>query len=259
MKYRVFALFVVVIFVAGAAFAQKSEKPFTQWSKDDALRMVNESAWAKSYQSTASSSAAAAQQIAREQQQSRIRGAPESYRTDRNFGTPPIIVRLHSALPIRQAMVRLQQIANGYDKMNESDKAAFDNSKKGFLECNICKDYYVVTITKATDASRSTVEEGVFQGMTFDELKGNVRLVNDAGEERQIAQFNAPKGPTDMTVMYFKRMDDNGKPLLSPMSKSFELVFKSEFLDVKNRFTVYVPRTMEFTVSKIVVGESLIF
>lgn len=168
-------------------------------------------------------------------------------------------MRLHSGLPLRQAMVRLQQIANGYDKMSESDKAAFDNTKRGFLDCRPCKDHYVVTITKPTDASGVAVEEGIFQGMTLDELKGNVKLVSDLGEERELIQFNAPKGPTDMTVLYFKRNDATGKPLLTTQSKSFQIVFRAEFLDNRNRFAYLLPRTMEFKTSKLIFGENLMF
>lgn len=259
MKYRVLTLFIAVFCVAGTAFAQKLEKPFTQWGKEDALKLWNESAWAKTYQSTDGSTAAAAAQVGREQRQTVNRGGSDPRSVARDFGPPPITMRLHSGLPIRQAMVRLQQIANGYDKMSEADKAAFDASKKGFLDCNICKDYYVITITKARDASHSTVEEGIFQGMTMEDLKGNLKLVNDAGEERPIVQFNPPKGPEDMTVFYFKRNDDSGKPLLTTQSKSFQIVFRAEFLDIKNRFTPYVPRTMEFKVNKLVVGENLLF
>ncbi|MBA2735577.1 MAG: hypothetical protein H0U50_02195, partial [Pyrinomonadaceae bacterium] len=51
----------------------------------------------------------------------------------RNFGSPPVVIRLHSALPIRQALVRIQQISAGYDKMDEKQKADFDAGQRDFL------------------------------------------------------------------------------------------------------------------------------
>lgn len=260
MKYRIFVLVTLVCSFSAAAFAQKvPDKPLNQWGKEESFRIINESSWAKSYQSTKLASDAAAGQIAREQGQGANRGGSNPQSVARDSGPPSIRMRLHSGLPIRQAIVRLQQIDVGYDKMSDADKAAFDASKKGFLDCTICKNYYVMTITKDRDASRSTVEEGVFQGMTFEELKGQIKLVNDKGEEREIAQFNAPKGPNDMTVMYFKRTDAAGNPFLTPESKDFKIVFSADFLSTKNRFAYLIPRTMEFKVSKIVVGDAVMF
>ena len=255
------SIFVAIIcLLSSMAFAQKvSEKPFNQWGKEESLKIVNESAWSKTYQSTASSSAAAAAQIAREQQQSRIGGAPESYRVERNFGSPPIRVRLHSALPLRQAMVRLQQIDAGYDKMSDAERAAYDAAKKGYIDCSICNNFYVITIFKDRDASRSTVEEGVFQSMTFEELKGQVKLENDKGEARDIFQFNAPKGPNDPAVLYFKRADDTGKMLIGPDTKSFRIVFSSDFRGTKNRFADLIPNTLDFRVDKLMMGDKLMF
>ena len=260
MKYSVSTFVVVLCLFVASAFAQKvPDKPLSQWGKEDSLKIINESAWAKTYQSTSGATGAAAGQVAREQGQSAGRGGSDPRSVARDFGPPPIRVRLHSGLPLRQAMVRLQQLDAGYDKMNDVDKAAFDASKKGFIDCSICKDYYVVTITKDRDAGRSTVEEGVFQGMTFDDLKGHVRLEGDNGEFREIVQFNAPKGPNDMAVMYFKRTDAAGKALIDPQSKSFKLIFSSDFRSTRNRFAYLIPNTLDFRVDRLVMGEKLMF
>jgi hypothetical protein len=260
MKYRIPMCVAVVCLFVSAAFAQKvPDKPYNQWGKEDALKIVNESAWAKTYQSTSGATGAAASQVAREQGQSVSRGGSDPRSVARDFGPPPIRMRLHSGLPLRQAMVRLQQLDNGYDKMNDADKAAFDASKKGFLDCTICKNYYVITITKDRDAGRSTVEEGVFQGMTFEDLKGQIKIENDKGEMREIVQFNAPKGPNDMAVMYFKRTDEAGKDLITAEAKSFKIVFSSDFRSTKNRFAYLIPNTMDFRVDKLMMGESLMF
>jgi len=260
MKYSRILLVFGMLAMTASTFGQKMlEKPLSTWGKEETLRLYNDSGWAKPYQSTTGSANAAAGQIAREQGQGANRGGSDPRSVARNFGPPPVTLRLHSALPIRQAIVRLRQLGADYDKMSDADKAAFDASQKRFLDCAICKEYYVITLTKAPDASGATVEEGVFQGMTYEELKGNVKLVNDKGEERELAQFNAPKGSGDMTVFYFKRTNDAGDPLFSPTSKELKFVFKPEFLDSKNRFAYLVPRTFEFKISKIVVGQELVF
>lgn len=258
MKDRTFLAILCLLVFAATAIAQK-DKPYQQWGKEETLRLYNDSAWAKPYQSNVGSANAAAGQIRREQGQTSSSGGSDPRSVARDFGPPPVTLRLHSALPIRQAIVRMQQMDLGYDKMSEAEKSSFDKSKEAFLKCAICNDYYVVTLMRSPDASKSTVEEGIFQGMTLAELKGNIKLVNEKGEERELAEFNAPKGPRDQTVFYFKRTNDAGVPLFTKDSKEVKFVFSPTFLDSKNRFAYLLPRTFEFRASKMVVGDSLIF
>ena len=259
MISRPIAFFCLALTLSVSISAQKLDKPLHEWGREDAIRLVTESAWAKSYQSTTGAARADQRTIAREQGQGVTRGGSDPRSVARDFGPPPVWFRLHSGLPIRMAIVRLQQIDAGYDKMSGEDRAKFDAGRKGFLDCSICKDYYVLTINRSTDSTSTSVEEGVFQGMTLEDLKGNVKLVNDKGEERELAAFNAPKNVGDRTVFYFKRADDAGNHLITPATKDFRLVFSNEFLDSQNRFAYLLPRTMEFKVSKLLVGEKLLF
>lgn len=261
MKHRIVLLLSFVLILAGSAFAQKHlEKPYTEWGKEDSLRIVNDSAWSKPYQGTIGASNAAVGQVSREMGQTVYSGGSNPRSVSRDYGPPPVTMRLHSGLTVRQALVRLQQLDAGYDKLDATQKTAFDADRKKFLDCAICKDYYVVTLIKSPDASGMTTEEGVFQGMTFDQLKGHIKLVNDKGEEREIVQFNAPKHSRDQAVFYFKRVDTAGTPLLTTDSKSLKFVFDSEILEpVRNRFAYLLPRTLEFKVSKIVVGGKVDF
>ncbi|MFT3745592.1 MAG: hypothetical protein QM785_15030 [Pyrinomonadaceae bacterium] len=256
-RIKYFSVLVVFAFAA-SAFGQK-DKPYQQWGKEETIRLFNDSAWAKPYQSNSGASAAAAGQARQEQGQSVRSGGSDPRSVARDFGPPPVTLRLHSALPMRQAFVRMQMIDAGYDKMSEADKAAFDKSKESYLKCPICTDYYVLTLTKFADASKSTVEEGVFQGMTMADLKGNVKLMNEKGEFRELAEFNPPKGPQDKAVFYFKRLDDAGAPLFNAESKEVKLVFDPSFLGTKNRFAYLLPRTFEFKASKMVVNGNLLF
>lgn len=260
MKFRVSFLLMVLCFVTVSAFAQKNyDKPINKWSQAEALDIVEESAWAKSYQSTTGQAGAAASTVAREQGQSANRGGSDPRSVARDFGPPPVVMRLHSSEILRKATVRLQQISVGYDKMSPEDQAKYDASRKVFLDCAICKDYYVITITKAPFTKGSGVDEGIFQGMTLEEMKGNIKLVNDAGEERELTQFNPPKAAGDSAVFFFKRADANGKLLITPTTKDFRFVFSNEFLDVRNRFAYLIPRSFEFKVSKLIIGDKLYF
>jgi hypothetical protein len=260
MKRNGILLAICFCLLAIPVFAQKNlEKPFDQWGREESLKLVNDSPWSKPYQSTAGSTVAAAGQVAREQTQTVNSGGSNPRSVSRDFGPPPVTMRLHSALVVRQALVRLEQFEVGYDKMNATDKAAFDAARKSFLDCSICKDYYVITLIKSPDPSGSSTEEAIFQGMTFNDMKGNIKLVNDKGEERELVQFNAPKNSRDRAVFYFKRLDASGNPFLTPDSKYFKFSFESTFLSTSNRFAYLVPHNFEFKVSKIVVGDKVMF
>lgn len=257
-------LFLVVCLcsLTSTVFAQKvSEKPFQKWSKEEAIRLLSHSPWAQTYQSEAGIAAASRDQAGREQadfgrQRTTAPGTAGSSRTS----TPiPVVIRLHSGLPVRQALVRIRQLQAGYDKMGEKERSDFDKTTEGFLSCAICQKYYVVTLTRFVDSSGQSIEEGVFQRMGLDQLKGNLWLANEKGERRELVQFNAPKSVTDMAVFYFARQDEKGNTFLTPESKKFELVFNSAFLGSGNPYGSWLPHRFEFNVSKLVAGSNLVF
>src|SRR5215212_11596324 len=121
LNRKILLLSICLYFLTGSVSAQKTlEKPLEKWSKEDALKIVTNSPWAQTYQSPESSSAAAAQQIRREQRDSVNSGGGNlAGSSGRSLGNPPVVIRLHSALPIRQAIIRGRQIAAGYDKMDD--------------------------------------------------------------------------------------------------------------------------------------------
>ncbi|MGE3467062.1 MAG: hypothetical protein AB7J13_09025 [Pyrinomonadaceae bacterium] len=241
------------------AAAQKAlEKPIDQWSQKDAIQILNESPWTKSYQSLAGSAAASQAEALRAQSDNSLTGA-ERGRSER-FGAPaPLIMRLHSGLPIRLALVRLNQIGANYDKMNDEAKIKFNETAKPMIDCSVCQNYYVVTLTKIANPSGQAVEEAIFEGMTLEDLKGHLWLKNDKGETRQLAQFIAPKKRGDSAVFFFPRKDDKGTVLLTKENKELMFIFDPGFLSGTNRFAYLLPKQFEFKVSKITVGDQVVF
>jgi len=259
MKFNktILLLFVCVCCLSNSISAQKAwEKPIEKWSMDDALKIVTSSPWAQTYQSNEGGATAAQRQIQRENANSGGNN-PRSY--ERNFGPAPVVIRLHSALPVRQAINRGRQIAAGYDKMDDKKKVEFNDSSKGFLNCAICQNYYVVSITKFPDSTSQSVEEGIFQKLSFKDLKGNVWLINDKGEKRELAQFTPPKGQRDSALFFFARKDDKGNSFLLPDSKEFKFVFNNDFFVANNPYAGMIPRNFEFKVSKLIMGDKIEF
>lgn len=260
MKFSKLTLLVCIICLSFTAFGQKYlDKPYQKWSKEDAIKILNDSPWSQQYQSTSGLAAVAQRQGAREQADNSILGGRERGATSRSVMPPPVTIRLHSALPVRQAIVRMQQLNANYDKMSEGDRTKFDESSKGFLNCAICQNYYVVTMLKAKDTSGTAVDDGLFQTMNFDDVKGKVWLVNDKGEKRELAQFTPPKGASDAAVFFFKRSDDKGTAFITPETKTVKFVFANEFLDSRNPYSGFVPRNFEFKVSKMIADSKVEF
>ncbi|MDM7923301.1 MAG: hypothetical protein QUS14_13465 [Pyrinomonadaceae bacterium] len=245
-------LFIIAIPFCAVYGQDKYDKPISKFGKEEAFKIVNDSPWAKPYQSNARSTA-------REGGQPGMAGGSNPRSIARDFGPPPVIMRLHSGEVYRKAVVRLQQIDVGYDKFSDEKKAEFDASRKIFLECKICTEHYVVTLTKVNYTKDGLVDEGIFQSMTLEDLKGNVTLTNDAGEERELIHFTPPKNAGDSAILYFKRADASGKHLVTPETKEFRLVFKPTFLDGKNRYAQLLPQFYDFRVSKLVIGGKLMF
>ena len=253
-------LSVCVCFLTGSVFAQKvSEKPFQKWSKEEATKLLTDSPWVRTYQSAAGVAAASQAQIGREQADQRLYRDTYGGSAARTVQPVPVVMRLHSGLPVRQAIVRLRQIQAGYDKMDETQRTEFDKTTAGLLNCVICQKFYVITMTRFLDSTRQSVEEGVFQRLSLEQLKGNMWLQNEKGERRELVQFNAPKSASDMTVLYFARLDDKGNSFLTSESKKFQFVFDGTILSSGNPYASWLPRHFEFDVSKIKFGDNVVF
>src|ERR1041385_3398216 len=112
--------------VAGAAIAQALNKPYQQWTAKEAERLLTDSPWAQTEPGLVMSG----------------KFDPITEVVDTT-----ITVRLRSALPVRQALARLNQLKDRYDQKNEPDRAVIDARNKELLECSECADYYAVSIT----------------------------------------------------------------------------------------------------------------
>lgn len=264
MKVRIILLAALACAFSVSIFAQRPfDKPFQKWNRDEAQKLLNESPWVTTYQSVEGLAAADKQAILTDQDSSNAaRTGPRA--TDaraqaKSLSVPLILVRLHSALVVREALVRLQQISANYDKMDEGKRTAFDASTKDIIDCPYCKNYYIVTMNKSINTSHQTVEDGLFQTITAAQMKGMVWLVNDTGVRSPLAQFLPPKGSNDPAIFFFPRRDTSGKELIAPDSKNFKIEFSGDFFASKNPYASIIPRSFQFDVAKLVHDNQLVF
>ena len=240
---------------ASPVFSQKIwEKPSKEWSKDDAIKILNKSPWAQSFVPSSADYQSAERSIG----QTANSGGSNPGSTALVIGRTPIVIRDFSGVPIRQAMIRLQQIQAGYDKFDDKKRAEFDEATKNILDCPLCKPFIVIGIAKVVDTSQG-VEDGMFQATKLEDLKDNVKLINDKGEVRELLQLTPATGANDMAILFFARKDDKGKEFLTPESKSFKLVFSGNFLNGVSPYAKLLQNSFEFNVSKMKVGDKIEF
>lgn len=230
-------LIVLVIALSGLICAQEiwRSKPFREWTKEDIIRLSSDSPWAQVRQADFSTG----------------ERTPAAY-------LPGITLRLRSALPIRQALLRLKQIEAKYDKMNEKERAEFDARMKGMIECPACADNYVVSLGPPVTKREMKSGVGSLRDVAFGLLEGKVYLANERGERRELVHFIPPKHDEDEATFFFPRLDAQGHPLLTPENK--RLIF---FFEARNLRTGYgldpIPSRIDFDVSKMIVDGKVEF
>lgn len=229
------AMTLIAIAFAPPALAQKSSrhegwaaKPFQSWTKAEAQQVLNDSPWARTQE---------------------VRGAVGGANApiDNKF-----TLRLRSALPIRQALVRLKQIEARYDQMDEKARAAFDEKTKGLLECPACADNYVVTLSSRSENSPGTDWVHISLAKASEaELKQYVYIANERGEQRRLIHFDPPRVAGEPATFFFPRLDEKGQPLLTGDNR--KLLFR---LSSQNTF---MTTNFDFEVSKLMIDGSVGF
>ena len=129
-------------------------------------------------------------------------------------------LRLRSALPVRQALVRLKTLETNIEKMTGEQRAAFEKQTKGLLECPACAANYVVTLSsKSKNSPGADAVFATFKGGRLADLQRYIYIANERGERRSLVYFVPPKAPGEEAVFFFPRADEKGAPLLTTESK----------------------------------------
>lgn len=199
-------------------------KPFEQWSKDEVNKILTDSLWAKTQ----------AMRIQRRSQVRSIAGQNESEtmsgKGELTSAEDPLdyrfTLRLHSALPVRQALVRREQLNWNYDERSASARKAFDEqARQMVLDCPICADHYVVSVGfSSTNSSGNDMIYKWFSAATLPSIRGYIYLANERGERRDLIEFIPPKAPGDDVYFIFPRLDEKGHPLFTATDK--KLLFR---------------------------------
>lgn len=253
MKRSLILLGFILVLCGVASGQSVLDKPFNQWSKSEANKILNDSPWVKTREI----------RVAVKQGKRHVAGMTASSveeqranKAELGGANAPVdfkvTLRLRSALPVRQALVRLRQIEAKYDSMSASDRAAFDEKIKGLMECPACAQNYVITISaKSSNEPGADPVFEILKGATLPAIKQYIYIANERGERRELIHFVPPKAGGEEAMFFFERLDEEDRPLLRRGDK--KLIFRMSDKDAG------AVTNFEFDLSELMVNGEIAF
>ena len=204
------------------------EKPFTQWSEQEAMKVLSESPWARTQTVMAGALGGGQQQS----NSDRVKSLPSMRTASANSGASlpqtgvsfgagdsvPLFVRWHSSIRIRQALGRLGQI----------QQSVPEAEIRKFAEAPI-EDYQIAITGPVLEA---------FNQLSLSSLQEKTFLVSKKNRAKKIPlkAYAAPKDRQDGVALFsFSRMAD-GKPALGAEDEEVEFVTQANKLSIKASF-----------------------
>jgi hypothetical protein len=195
-------LLITIPIALGADFWEK--KDYKEWKDRDCVKMLTNSPWAKSYNIS--------------------RGSDPSSSLD---GSLPVIrytARFNSALPVRQATIRMQQIANKYDDLPAEQKQQFDQSANKYL-ATAFNDIILIQVEFTTNMRNDQIPLiNHWQQATTEHIKNTTYLYGSKDAKVPLLEFVPPQGNSATFQLIFPRQYE-GKPIVTPEDKTMKLEF----------------------------------
>ena len=251
----------LTILLGSIAAAQEGDfwqkKQYRKWSEAECHRMLEGSPWAKTHtlaqvyieplQSPSSSRSTDPFQLP-----DPVTGPVTSSTADRAREQRPkisYVVQFRSALPVRQAMVRMMQIKQNYDQMPSDGKQTFDQNAERFLAKNL-SDTVVIYVTFNSNVQEFLLELSKYwQSQTTETLKNSVFLISSRGEK--IPPLNYIRAGTEFQLTFPREY--NEQPLASPGDKMIRLEFTHPRIRQQREARIL----LEFNLEKMLLGGSL--
>lgn len=199
-KVSVGILLTVCLIVAGSVAGQKKLKPWTEWSKNDAQKVLNDSPWAHLQVDQ--------DFIEKNPLKPNSIDSGTEARLKQNEGMT-YGIRFFSARPIRQAFVRMIQL-------QKKDLAADMVTRLTTFAETPSENLMVIAVTvENPDANLLGKAMQIFRNSTTTKLKALTYMERSDGKRVYIEQYTPPGGDGFGARFIFPRMLD-GKPFLTP-------------------------------------------
>lgn len=180
-----------------------TKQPFESWSQADTAKVLNDSPWVQ-IQTYSSESPGGNQGV--------------------NEANHQFTVRLFSALPIRQAYVRMLELMNNYDTLAPERRQEFDTKVKGLLSVDVSDQVVIALSYKTNDPQAQRDIKRFFDTATTAMLNQNAFLYGPRG--RVDLREYVPPGQDGLGARLIFPRRQNGQPILQPGDK--ELRFEMD-------------------------------
>lgn len=221
------------LFFAGAVSGQVwVKKEYTKWSKSDCQKLLNDSPWASSY----TYGTVLFQPV----------GEPSAVSGRDTAPQFTYVAQFWSARPVREAIVRMQQLDPKYDKLPLEQKKVLDDRSMQFLNTEF-PDTIVIQVTYSAPQAIMLSMVRFWKQKTQDDLKQAITLIAEGKRLQPIQVVVAGGGGNEIQVIFPRTL--NGESIVRADTKEIRL----EILDPND--TVNIP----FQIKKMKVGDQLVF
>lgn len=225
-------LLIVFALTANAALAQEKTKPWTEWSKKDAEKILNDSAWGQTQ--TISSSDSSSTSAITKTEGAGNESVSRSGQSGESMGSKSTYYRARflTARPVREAFSRLVLLSQPNAGKELTDQL------QGFIDRDFGKFLVVALIVDASDPKMAAGTMAAMTRMTAEMLKGKVYLERKDGKRLELLDYKPPIADNMGAKFVFERELD-GQPFLTPDVESVKFMMEpNEKLKVNVRFKV---------------------
>jgi len=204
MSFRRNAI-LIALMLMGAVFLVAEdfwENPFDKWSRDDVLKILGNSPWAASQTITHAGL------------------TKEGGRSGENETYYKFTASFFSAMPIREAWVRMSRLRNNYDGMNAEQKQQFDARFNKPLTLDFSNQIVVALdySSNPNDANFVRDIKNFLETATAETLKQNVYLITKGKGRVDLKEYYRPGQMIPAPAFVFPRTID-GKPIVAAEDK----------------------------------------
>lgn len=232
MKRKLLTCFVLVLFV-NAALAQK-QKPWTEWSKKDAEKTLNDSAWGQTQSEGKDSeptSTSAITQVAAPRAASRELDRTGESGQSKSSMSVKYRVRFLTAKPIREGFARMVLLS----KDKPSDE--LNSQLQSFVDRDFGDHIVVAMAVETGDKRLGEFLSQTFSTATAEMLQDKIYLERKDGKRLFLKGYQAPSDIMGAKFIFPRTLD--GQPFLTAESDTVRFVaVLSEKIKLSTRYKV---------------------
>jgi hypothetical protein len=189
------------------------KKDWKQWSKDECAKILQDSPWTKKWGKSQLGSS----------QMPGVSGANAEGAAAERVPEMHYVVQFRSSLPIREAVVRQQQIQMKYDKMTEAEKKDFDTKAETLLNRNY--DAIVLHVEYGSNLQSFERQMATYwKSIPADTPPIDMYLITEKGDRIAPTKFSSPLNASYSFDLAFPRTKNN-EPIVQQSDKSLSLQF----------------------------------